>query len=222
VSRLLLVPFAALTLMAGLVPLGAALLGGWHGVTAGVRDAALAHALRDAAIGCGAAAPLAVLLGLAGALSIWRAVALVRFLVCALSILVLLVPAPGFITMDFLAPPHPAAALAFACAVARGAALSLLVLAVGLRRIPDHLQRAALLAGATPGQAWRHAVLAPLRPYLTFALIASALAALAEGPAGEVLAPHLDLAEAWIAPAALVLVAGSAAALSVLLRRKRA
>ena len=35
-------------------------------------------------------------------------------------------------------------------------------------------------------------------------------------------APHLDLAEAWIAPAALVLVAGSAAALSVLLRRKRA
>jgi ABC-type spermidine/putrescine transport system permease subunit II len=222
VTRLLLVPLAALTLIAGLVPLGAALLGVWHGVAGGVQDVALAHALRAAGIGCAVAAPVAVLLGLAGALAIWRAPAWLRFAVCTLCILVLLVPAPGFMTIDFLAPPRPASALAFACAVARGAALALLVLAAGLRRIPATLQRAALLAGATPGQAWRHAVLAPLRPDLALALVAAALAALAEGPAGGVLAPHLDRAEAWIAPAALLLVAGSAAALSVLLRRTRA
>jgi ABC-type Fe3+ transport system permease subunit len=221
-SRLLLAPLAALTLMAGLLPLGAALYAGSHGVVAAMQDPALTASLRAAAAGAAIAAPLAVALGLAGALAVWRAAAPLRFAVVAVAVLLLLVPAPGFDSIDFLLPPHPAAALAFACAVARGAALALLVLSAGLQRIPAGLQRAAMLAGARPGQAWRHAVLAPLQPYLVFALVAAALAALAEGPAGDVLAPHLDMAEAWIAPAALLLIAGSLAALSVILRRRRA
>jgi len=135
--------------------------------------------------------------------------------------MVMLMPAPGFESLDFLVPPRPGMAMAFACCVARGAALASLVLGAGLRRVPEGLQRTAVLAGASPVQAWRHAVLAPLRPYLLFALAAAGVAALVEGPAGEVLAPHLDLAEAWVAPAALLLVASSVVALAVLTRRRR-
>jgi ABC-type Fe3+ transport system permease subunit len=220
-SRLLLAPLAVFTLLAGLLPLGAALFAGSRGVAVGLRDPALAASLRAAELGAVVAAPLAVLLGLTGALAMWRAAPLLRFIVAAVAVLLLLTPAPGFDTIGFLTPLHPAAAMAFACAVARGAALALLVLSAGLLRIPEGLQRAAVLAGARPGQAWRHAVLAPLRPYLLLALAAALLAAFAEGPAGDVLAPHLDLAEAWVAPAALLLVAGSVAALSVILRRQR-
>jgi ABC-type Fe3+ transport system permease subunit len=221
-ARLLLVPVAALTLLAGLLPLGAAAYGGWSGVQAGLADPALAHSLRAAALAALVAAPLAVASGLAAALAVWRAAAWVRLTVGALAVLVVLMPAPGFASIDFLAPPRPAMAMAFACCLARGAALALLVLGAGLKRVPQGLQQAAILAGAAPAQAWRHAVLAPIRPYLLFALAAAALAALVEGPAGEVVAPHLDLAEAWVAPAALLLVASSVAALAVLTRRRRA
>jgi ABC-type spermidine/putrescine transport system permease subunit II len=220
-ARLLLVPLAALTLMAGVLPLGAAAYGGWIGLQAGLADPALAHALRSAALGAAVAAPVAVALGLAASLAIWRASAWVRLAVGALAVMVMLMPAPGFESLDFLVPPRPGMAMAFACCVARGAALASLVLGAGLRRVPEGLQRTAVLAGASPVQAWRHAVLAPLRPYLLFALAAAGVAALVEGPAGEVLAPHLDLAEAWVAPAALLLVASSVVALAVLTRRRR-
>jgi hypothetical protein len=49
--------------------------------------------------------------------------------------------------------------------------------------------------------------------------VASWIAALVEGPAAAVLAPHLDLARAWVAPACLLMVASSIAALALLLRR---
>lgn len=78
------------------------------------------------------------------------------------------------------------------------------------------------MAGATPWQAAFHAVLAPLAWPLAGATFAAAAAALAEGPASIVLAPHLDLARAWVAPATLLLAAGSITALSVLLRRQPA
>ena len=66
--------------------------------------------------------------------------------------------------------------------------------------------------------ALRDAAIIPLAWPLLGAACAAMAVALVEGPASEVLAPHLDPARAWIAPAALLLVAGSVAALSVLLR----
>jgi ABC-type Fe3+ transport system permease subunit len=218
-SRLLLAPLAVLTLLAGLLPLGMAVFAAGHGVMAGLADPALAKSLQNAALSACLAAFLGVLLGAAGALATWRAARGLGLVVAGLAVLLLLVPGPGFDTLDFLWPPRPGMAMAFGCAVARGAAISLLILSAGFQRIPAGLQRAAMLAGATPLQAWLHAVVAPLRGYILYAVAASALAALAEGPAGAVLAPHLDLVDAWVAPAALLIVAGSVAALWVILRR---
>ncbi|MEJ0047422.1 MAG: hypothetical protein WDN04_15890 [Rhodospirillales bacterium] len=86
-----------------------------------------------------------------------------RAAVYALAVLLLLAPAPGFRGLDFLFPPNPARAVAFACAVARGAALALLILTPNLHALPPGLRRAAIMAGATPWQAAFHAVLAPPR-----------------------------------------------------------
>jgi ABC-type Fe3+ transport system permease subunit len=218
VARWLLAPLAVTSLLAGLLPLLLAVAAGWHGVWIGLHDQALAPSLRQAALAAGLAAAIAVPLGLAGALAAAASSAVVRGLVYALAVLLLLTPAPGFDGLDFFAPADPAGAFAFTCAVARGAALALLILAPNLHALPPGLRRAARLAGATPWQALRDAALIPLAWPLLGAACAALLVALVEGPASAVLAPHLDLAHAWIAPAALLLVAGSVAALSVLLR----
>ena len=96
--------------------------------------------------------------------------------------------------------------------------MALLILAPNLPALPPGLRRAAVYAGATPWRALRDATLIPLAWPLLGAVCAAIAVALVEGPASAVLAPHLDPARAWIAPAALLLVAGSVAALSVLLR----
>jgi len=218
VARWLLAPLAVTSLLAGLLPLllaGAAL---WHGARVGLHDPALARTLHQAALAALLAAALAVPLGLAGAVAAAASRPVVRGIVYALCVLLLLTPAPGFDGLDFLSPPDPAGAVSFACAVARGAALALLILAPNLRALPPGLRRAALFAGATPWQALRDAAIIPLAWPLLGAACAAMAVALVEGPASEVLAPHLDPARAWIAPAALLLVAGSVAALSVLLR----
>jgi ABC-type spermidine/putrescine transport system permease subunit II len=218
VARWLLAPLAVTSLLAGLLPLLLAVAALWHGASAGLHDPALAHSLHQAALAALLAAAVAVPLGLAGALAAAASRPALRGLVYALCVLLLLTPAPGFDGLEFLSPPDPAGAVSFACAVARGAALALLILAPNLRALPPGLRQAALFAGATPWQATRDAALIPLAWPLLGAACAAMTVALVEGPASEALAPHLDLARAWIAPAALLLVAGSVAALSVLLR----
>jgi ABC-type Fe3+ transport system permease subunit len=217
--RLLLAPIAVLTLFAALLPLGVAAMAGGRGLAASLADPRLLPAMRTALAGAALVTALAVPLGLLLALSVWRAARPMRGLALAFCVVLLAVPAPGFADLGFLAPPRPAAALAFGCAVARGAAFAVLILAAGLGRVPPGLQTAARAAGAGPVQAWRHAVLAPLAwPLLGAAALAFAVG-LAEGPAAAVLAPHFDLADSWIAPASLLLAAASVAALAVLGRR---
>jgi ABC-type spermidine/putrescine transport system permease subunit II len=218
-ARLLLIPIAVLGLCAGLLPLIAAIIAASHGLTGGLVDPALLSVTRVTLLAAAVATAIAVPLGLTLALALRSTVTAVRPLAYGLAILVLVMPAPGFESLAFLSPPHPAQAVAFACCIARGAALATLILSAALRAIPPTLTTAARAVGARPGQAWCHAVLAPL----TWPLLASALAAfiagLVEGPGGAVLGPHLDLAEAWIAPAALLLTAASVAALATLARR---
>jgi ABC-type spermidine/putrescine transport system permease subunit II len=218
VARWLLAPLAVTSLLAGLLPLLLAVTAGWHGVWTGLHDPALAPTLHAAAMAALLATAIAVPLGVAGALATAASPPAARGLVYALAVLLLLTPAPGFAGLDFLSPPDPAGALAFACAVARGAALALLILAPNLHAQPPGLRRAAGHAGATPWQAWRDAVLVPLAWPLVGAAGAALSVAWVEGPASTVLAPHFDQARAWVAPAALLLVAGSVAALAVLLR----
>ena len=215
-ARWLLVPLAVISLLAGLPPLLLAVVAGWHGVWTGLHDPALAPTLHQAALAALLAAAIAVPLGLAGALAAVASRPAVRGLVYALAALLLLTPAPGFDGLDFLSRPNPAGAVAFACTVARGAALALLILTPNLHALPPGLRRAARLAGATPWRAWRDATLIPLTWPLVGAACAAFFVALVEGPATIVLAPHLVLARVWIAPAALLLVPGSIAALSLL------
>jgi ABC-type glycerol-3-phosphate transport system permease component len=222
VARLLLVPIAIFTLLAGLLPLVTGLVAAWQGLTAELHDPALARALEHAALGAVLVPFLAVPLGIVGAQAVAPAARWARALVYALAVLVLLTPGPGFADIGFLWPPRPAGVVAFGCAVARGAALSLLILTPSLRARPHGLVRAAMMAGASPARAWWDAVLLPLSAPLLAAVAVSALVALSEGPAATVLEPHLEAAQAWVAPAALLLMSGSIAALSVLLRRARA
>lgn len=221
-SRLLLIPIALLGLCAGLLPLLVATIAAAQGVADGFADPALLPGTRVTLTAAALAAAIAAPLGLLLALAIWQTATGVRMLALGLAVLTLLMPAPGFVSLSFLNPPHPAQAVAFACCIARGAALAMLILAAALRGVPQNIRTAARAAGASPGQAWRHAVLAPLSWPLVAAVLAAFIAGLTEGPAGAILGPHLDLAEAWIAPAALLLTAASLAALAALARRQTA
>jgi ABC-type spermidine/putrescine transport system permease subunit II len=217
----MLVPVALVAVLAGAAGL-AWLAPAAFGAAGALTGPALMRGGRVAIEGAAAAALLAVPLGLAGALAAWRAGSVARVAVAVLALLVLVSPAPVFVSLRFMhAPGDLADAVAFAAAVARGAAVSLLIIGAGLRCVPPGLRRAAQLAGARPLQAWRHAVLAPLFPYLAASVLAALAAALAEGPEAAVLSPHLDGARAWIAPAALLLIAGGLAALATVLRRSR-
>lgn len=217
-ARWLLAPLAVTSLLAGLLPLLLAVVAIWHGASVGLHDPALARSLHQAALASLQAASLAVPLGLVGALAAAASRPALRGLVYALCVLLLLTPAPGFGGLDFFPRPDLASAMGFACAVARGAALALLILAPNLHTLPPGLRRAAVYAGATPWRALRDATLIPLAWPLLGAVCAAMAVALVKGPAFAVLAPHLDFGRAWIAPAALLLVAGSVTALSVLLR----
>jgi thiamine transport system permease protein len=222
VTRLLLVPIAFLCLLAGLAPIVTGLIAGWHGLGLALADPGLAPVLGQAGLAALVAVALAVPLGLAGGLAVAAAPVWERGLVYALAVGLLIAPAPGFGGLTLIRADHLASVIAFACAVARGAAIALLILAPALGALPPRLRQSAMLAGATPFQAWRHAILAPLLLPLAGAAIAAAGVAFVEGPAAAVLAPHLALAQAWIAPASLLLSASAAAALSVLLRRRPA
>ena len=218
-ARLLLLPVALITLLAACAPLLVAAFYGGRGIAQGLQEPALATALLISGQGAALAAAAGLVLGLIGALALWRAAAWARGLVLGLAVLLLVTPAPGFETLDFLAPLRLTPLLEFTCAVARATTLGLLVLSVWLRRVPSGLRRSAIAAGASPARAWWDAVLRPLALPMVLAFCVAALAVLGQSPAAAVLAPHLDLAEAWIAPAALLLAGGSLAAIAVLLGR---
>jgi spermidine/putrescine transport system permease protein len=222
IGRSLLVPVALVALLGGLAGVALAGLAEGGPAAGALADPALAHGLRGAVAAAGIITVAAVPLGFAGALALWGAGGAVRLLAAALAVVVVAVPAVGYGPVDF---PHVAAdrgaVLALAACVARAAAEVLLLTGIGLRRVPPGLRRAAMLAGARPGQAWRHAVLAPVAPYLLGGAAGAFVLALAEGPAGAVLAAHMALAQAWLAPASLLLVVGGLAALAALLRPSR-
>ena len=218
-TRLLLTPIALICLLAGALPLGVALLAASKGLLEGMADPALAASLRNAALAAGAATVPAAIVGLACAACIGRARNAAR-VVLGLAIVLLVLPAP-ILVLPGLGEPSLRELARFACAVARGAALVLLFSAHAVAGLDPALRRAARCAGATPLQAWRHAVLAAIWRPACLGALAAFLVALAQTPAAAILAPHLDLADAWIAPASLLLVACSAAALTALLGRPR-
>jgi ABC-type spermidine/putrescine transport system permease subunit II len=205
-TRLLLAPIALICLLAGLVPLGVASLAASRGLLQGLADPALAPSLHLSALLAATAACLGAALGLAGAAAIRAAARPGR----------LIVPAPTLARFPALADPALRDLARLACAAARAAALMLLVTTPAMATLRPGLRQAAMSAGATPLQAWRHAVLAPLWLPVCLGLAFAFLATMAQTPAEAILAPHLDLADAWIAPASLLLVACSAAALSLL------
>ena len=211
-SRLLLAPVAGTCLLAGLIPLAVAVVAAGHGVAAGLSDPVLAPALRLSALLAASAAIPGALLGLLAAASLRHAGAWARpVLGCAVLVLVLPasalagMPAWPLPTLDHLAGPGSA--------LVRGAALMLLVTARPVAALRPGLHRAALCAGATPFQAWRRIVLAPLWLPAVTGLALGFLAALAQTQAAAILAPHLDLADAWVLPGALLVVACSLVAL---------
>ncbi len=216
VTRLLLAPIALICLLAGLVPLGVASLAASRGLLQGLADPALAPSLHLSALLAATAACLGAALGLAGAAAIRAAARPGRLIVLALAVALLAVPAPTLARFPALADPALRDLARLACAAARAAALMLLVATPAMATLRPGLRQAAMSAGATPLQAWRHAVLAPLWLPVCLGLAFAFLATMAQTPAEAILAPHLDLADAWIAPASLLLVACSAAALSLL------
>ena len=219
--RFVLAPIAATFLFAGLVPLAAASIAASRGIVLTLHDPAFAAAFAQAAwLACAASLPGAAL-GLAGAACLRRAGAWAR-MVLGCAILVLVLPAPmlsHWPAWPAGAPPltmaDMEAAWAGPCAaVARAAALMLLIMAHPVTMIRPALRQAALYAGATPFQAWRHVVLAPIMGPLLIGVAACLGAVLAQTGAAAIVAPHLDLVDAWVLPAALVMVACSVLALS--------
>ncbi|HTZ69359.1 MAG TPA: hypothetical protein VMB71_01805 [Acetobacteraceae bacterium] len=217
-SRVLLIPITLLVLLAALLPLLTALFAGGRGVAASLADPHLAPALHHGLAAAAAVAVIGVPVGFTLALALWQANSAARLTALGCCVLVLLMPVPILPSLHALAPLRSDTMLAFLASVARAAALAALILAVGLGRIPVRLVLAARAAGARPVQAWLHAVFLPLAWPLLAALAASFVTALAHGSVRDVLAPHLDLADAWVAPASLLLAAASIAALTVLLR----
>jgi ABC-type spermidine/putrescine transport system permease subunit II len=231
-ARLLLVPVAALTWMAGLFLLVIALASLWRAMPAPPFGAAPAD-MRDAAYGAVLVAVLAMPPGLGVALALRRAGRAAREAAALLALLLLMAPVPDF-SFALLngAWLHGAwlhggslwpGVLALAAATARGAALVLLVLQPGLYALPPGLQRAAVLAGARPFQAWRHAVLAPLLPYLAAAFAAAFVLALVTSLAADMPARPVVASLWWTIPACLLLAgAGLAALIRLLLPRREA
>jgi ABC-type Fe3+ transport system permease subunit len=217
-ARLLLVPIILLIFLAALVPLVAAALAGGHGVAASLADPRLQQAARTAVTGGLLVAALAVPVGFAPALALWQAAGWVRLPALAMCVAVVVTPAPGFADLTFLSPLRVGTMLGFCCAVSRGAAMAVLILSAGLARIPFGLQSAARSAGARPLRAWVDAVVAPLAWPLAGAALVAFMVGIADGPASSILAPHFDLADAWVAPAALLVAAATVAAMSVLLQ----
>jgi thiamine transport system permease protein len=222
VARLLLAPIAFLLVLAGVLPLVAGVAPGAHAIAAGLADPALLPVLRQALLAALVAVAIAVPLGLLAALAMASAPRWARGLLYTLAVLLLVLPAPGFAFPDGIAAARLPALAAFGGAVARGAALALLILAPAMGRLPPGLRRAASMAGARPLQSWRHAVLLPLFWPIAAAKLACFIAALMAGPAAAVLAPHVDMARAWVVPAALLLAVGSLTALSTVLRPRAA
>ncbi len=222
-GRLLLVPVALVALLAGVAGVVFAGLAEGGPAAGAIADPALAHVLKAAVAAAACITIVAVPLGFAGALAVGNAGGVVRLLAAGLALLLVAVPGLGYGPVDF---PHimadHGALVALAASAARAAAVVLLITGIGLRRVPPGLRRAAMLAGARPGQAWRHAVLAPLWRHLAGAAVAAFAVALAEGPAGAVAAAHLAVAREWVAPAALLLVLSALAAIASLVRPRRA
>jgi ABC-type spermidine/putrescine transport system permease subunit II len=221
-SRLLLVPVAVLTWMGGLFLLVlslAALSHNWSGLLPG---AALAPSLRDAATSAALVTALALPAGLGAALAFRRTGKAARYTATGLALLLLIAPPPPFSAVVFLHDPASrAAVLPLAAAVARGAALIMVLLLAGLRAVPPGLQRAAMLAGARPSQAWRHAVLAPLLTFLAASIVAAFALTVATGPLALAVAPHLATGSLWTVPACLLLAAAGLAALAGLFLIRR-
>jgi ABC-type Fe3+ transport system permease subunit len=217
-ARLLLVPIVLLIFLAALVPLVAAALAGGHGLAASLADRHVQNAMRTAVTGGLLVAAVAVPIGFAPALALWQAAGWVRMPALAVCVAVLVTPAPGFTDLSFLSPLRPGALLGFCCAVSRGAAMAVLILSAGLARIPFGLPAAARSAGARPLRASLDAVVAPLAWPLAGAALVAFAVGIADGPASSLLAPHFDLAGAWVAPAALLVAVASVAAMSVLLQ----
>ena len=218
-ARLVLIPVAFLCLVAALLPVGVAALSAQPSAIAAWSDPRLTAALTAALVGAAVVAGASLLIGFIGALALRSAGRSAKAVVVALAILVLLAPAARYATLPTRVPVDAALFLPVIGAMARGTALTLLVLTAALARVPPSLSIAARAAGARPLQAWRHAVLAPLMWPLGAAAALAFLAGLAEGPAAMAALPHFDLARAWVAPAGLLAAAISAIALARLLRR---
>ena len=217
-TRLLLAPIALVCLLAGALPLAVACVAAARGLHDGFSDPALAPALHQALVLASVACLPALALGLTGAVCIRRTALIVRAMILGIAIVVLIVPAPPLDMLPALANPSFSALARLGCAIARGAALVVLIAAPAASSINPRLRRAALAAGARPLQAWRHAVLGPLLVPCLAGLLAAFVAALTQTGAAAIIRPHLDIADAWIAPASLLLVACSATALAMLLR----
>jgi ABC-type spermidine/putrescine transport system permease subunit II len=221
VSRLLLAPLALACLVAGLVPLGVAAFAAEQGIAAGLHDPVSAPVLRASILLAAAACLPGAALGLAGACCLrgagawWRALP-ACVLACAIAVLVL--PASALVAWPAWPPPALRDLEGFGSAMVRGAALMMLVATPALSRLEPGLRAAAEAAGARPFQAWRHAVLAPVWGPVMLGVCLGFAAALTQTEAAAILAPHLDLAEAWALPAALLLVACSALGLGALVR----
>jgi ABC-type spermidine/putrescine transport system permease subunit II len=218
-ARFLFIPLAFLCLLAALLPIGITGVSAQAGAIAAWSDPRLAAALPAAWVGAAGVAGASVLVGFIAALALRGAGPGAKAVAGALAILVLLAPAARYAVLPTRMPPNLAVLLPLLGAVARGTALALLVLTAGLARVPASLATAARAAGARPLQAWRHAVLAPLKWPLAAAAALAFLAGLAEGPAAMAALPHFDLARAWVAPAGALAAAASAIALVGLLRR---
>jgi ABC-type Fe3+ transport system permease subunit len=218
--RFVLAPIAATFLFAGLVPMAAASFAAARGLALTVEDPAFATTLSKAVWLAGAASLPGAALGLAGAVCLARAGAWAR-LVMGCAILVLVLPAPMLSHWPALPPGGPPitmadmeAAWAGPCAaIARAAALMLLIMAHPVSCIRPALRQAALCAGATPFQAWRHVVLKPIMWPLLAGMAACLGAVLAQTGAAAIVGPHLDMVDAWVLPAALLMVACSVLAL---------
>jgi ABC-type Fe3+ transport system permease subunit len=147
-TRWLLAPVAVACLVAGLLPLGVAGLAGAKGAAFGLADPALAPALRLSLLLAAAVSLPALALGLAGACAMRRTRGPSTKFLLALAVLVLVVPAP--LLGAFPNPLHPALRdlARLGCAIARGAALVLLVVEPKIAAIHPRLGLAARSAGA--------------------------------------------------------------------------
>ncbi len=196
-------------LVIGLVLASVAGLAIWPGVRACLQTPAFPPLLRDGVPLAGAACLVGAALGLAAGACLRRAGSR---LVPAAAVLVVFLPVPALTVLP-VSVETLGAADGFGAAVARAAALMLLATVWAWDGVDPAIRPAALAAGASPLQAWRHGVLAPLwRPVLLGACAAFA-AALAQTQAGQMMGAAAAASEAWHLPAGLLLAAFGVAAL---------